>query len=212
MLKTRDFRYEFLRLYFNTRLRAANNFPAGAGQIVRWNQFLLGHIPFLAGQTSIIIIILNSKFFPYQRKRPDKLSGHLRIWPDKTYFWPDIVRWPAVICSPATGFLNYQKTFNGVWTRDLAIPVQRSNQQSYEATNVGSWSFMTSNQPVKNGCEVIYEMKCNGIAGSQVQTPLKSWLFQASIRNCVHNCEDHSLLKNHFLSQPYNGFDLDFFF
>ena len=33
--------------------RAANNFPAGAGQIVRSNLFLLGHIPFLAGQTSI---------------------------------------------------------------------------------------------------------------------------------------------------------------
>ena len=30
--------------------RAANNFPAGAGQIIRSNQFLLGHIPFLAGQ------------------------------------------------------------------------------------------------------------------------------------------------------------------
>mgnify|MGYP006896111697 FL=1 len=29
--------------------------------------------------------------------------------------------------------------FNGVWTRDLAIPVQRSNQLSYEATDVGSW-------------------------------------------------------------------------
>ena len=32
---------------------------------------------------------------------------------------------------------------------------------------------------------------------SEVQTPLKSWLFQASIRNClncVHNCDDHSLL------------------
>ena len=31
----------------------------------------------------------------------------------------------------------------------------------------------------------------------RVQTPLKSWLFQASIRNClncVRNCEDHSLL------------------
>ena len=25
--------------------------------------------------------------------------------------------------------------FNGVWTRDLAIPVQRSNQLSYEATD-----------------------------------------------------------------------------
>ena len=29
-----------------------------------------------------------------------------------------------------------------------------------------------------------------------VQTPLKSWLFQASLRsclNCVHNCDDHGL-------------------
>ena len=33
--------------------RAANNFPAGSSQIVRSNLFLLGHIPFLAGQTSI---------------------------------------------------------------------------------------------------------------------------------------------------------------
>ena len=35
------------------------------------------------------------------------------------------------------------------------------------------------------------------IARSRVQTPLKSWLFQASIRNCincVHNCDDHSSL------------------
>ena len=39
-----------------------------------------------------------------------------------------------------------------------------------------------------------------GIARSRVQTPLKSWLFQASdIRNClncVHNWDDHSLLNN----------------
>ena len=48
--------------------------------------------------------------------------------------------------------------FNGVWTRDLAIPVQCSNQLSYEATDVGSWSFVSSNDPVKNGCEVIYEI------------------------------------------------------
>ena len=45
-----------------------------------------------------------------------------------------------------------------VRTRDLAIPVRRSNQLSYEATDVGSWSFVSSNEPVKNGCEVIYEM------------------------------------------------------
>ena len=48
--------------------------------------------------------------------------------------------------------------FNGVWTRDLVIPVRRSNQLSYGATDVGSWSFVSSNEPVKNGCEVIYEM------------------------------------------------------
>ena len=34
-------------------VRAANNSPAGAGQIVRSHLFLLGHMPFLAGQTSI---------------------------------------------------------------------------------------------------------------------------------------------------------------
>ena len=38
-------------------IRAANNFPAGASQIFRSNLFLLGHISFLAGQTSIIIIL-----------------------------------------------------------------------------------------------------------------------------------------------------------
>ena len=49
--------------------------------------------------------------------------------------------------------------FNRVWTCDLAIPVQRSNQLSYEVTDVESWSFVSSNEPVKNGCEVIYVNK-----------------------------------------------------
>ena len=48
------------------------------------------------------------------------------------------------------------QAFNGVWTRDFAIPVRRSNQLSYEALDVGNWSFVISNEPVKNGCEVIY--------------------------------------------------------
>ena len=47
---------------------------------------------------------------------------------------------------------------NGVWTRDLAIPMRRSNQLRYEATDVGSWSFVGSNEPVRNKCEVIYEI------------------------------------------------------
>ena len=40
--------------------------------------------------------------------------------------------------------------FNGVWTRDLAIPVQWSNQLSYEATDVGSCSFVGPKKPVRN--------------------------------------------------------------
>ena len=48
--------------------------------------------------------------------------------------------------------------YNWDRTRDLVIPVQRSNQLSYEATNVGRWSFASSYKPVKNRFEVIYEM------------------------------------------------------
>ena len=47
--------------------------------------------------------------------------------------------------------------FNGVWTRDLTIPMRRSNQLSYEATDVGTWSFVDSNEPVRD--ERLY-MKC----------------------------------------------------
>ena len=45
--------------------------------------------------------------------------------------------------------------FNGVWTRDLTIPVWWSNQLSYEATDFGSWSFVGRKEPVRNECDVI---------------------------------------------------------
>ena len=48
--------------HFDRPPTAANNFLAGAGQIVRSNLFLLGHIPFLAGQTSMMIILNLSLF------------------------------------------------------------------------------------------------------------------------------------------------------
>ena len=51
-----------------------------------------------------------------------------------------------------------RQDLNRVWTRDLAIPVRRSNQLSYEATGVGSGSFVGYNEPVRNECEVIYEI------------------------------------------------------
>ena len=48
--------------------------------------------------------------------------------------------------------------FIGVWTHDFLILVWHSNQLSYGATDVGSWSFVGSNEPVSNECEMIYEM------------------------------------------------------
>ena len=53
--------------------------------------------------------------------------------------------------------------FNKVWSRDLAIVVRRSNQLNYEATDVGSWSFVSSNHPVKNGWSDIWNVSYIGL-------------------------------------------------
>ena len=56
--------------------------------------------------------------------------------------------------------------FNRVWTRDLPILVQRSNQLSYEATVIGSWSFVGPREPpespklVKHGVIKKTNMSC----------------------------------------------------
>ena len=41
------------------------------------------------------------------------------------------------------------RSFNGIWTCNLAITVRYSNQLSHEATDVGSWSVMCLYVPVK---------------------------------------------------------------
>ena len=57
--------------------------------------------------------------------------------------WNQVKLWSSQLW---TQFLQLRREawkiqdFNGVWTRDFAIPVRRSNQLSYEATDVGSWS------------------------------------------------------------------------
>ena len=42
----------------------------------------------------------------------------------------------------------------GVWTCDPATAVQCSNQLSYEAADMGSWSFGGPKEPTRNDCEV----------------------------------------------------------
>jgi len=61
-------------------------------------------------------------------------------------------------CSRRAFHLRSRKRYNSeniiltaTWTRDLAILVRRSNQLSYEATDVGRWSFVSCNEPVRNG-------------------------------------------------------------
>ena len=42
--------------------------------------------------------------------------------------------------------------FSGVWTHDLTISLRRSNQLSYEATDIESWSFVGPKELVRNEC------------------------------------------------------------
>ena len=78
--------------------------------------------------------------------------------------------------------------FNGVWTRDLAVPVRRSNQLSYEATDVGSRSIVGSYVPVKvkNESDVyeINHMNCGNETAMKPKWKVLNF-FQASLRNCI---------------------------
>ena len=115
--------------------------------------------------------------------------------------------------------------FNGVWTCDLAIPVQCSNQLSYEATVFCSWSFVGSNEPGRNECEMIYIYRIADVKSSKLWS---SHGYERNLSNCVyseviwmntkryiHNRKDHSLLDftsevlymkhfiYHFMSIPH---------
>ena len=101
--------------------------------------------------------------------------------------WNQVKLWSSQLW---TQFLQLRKEtwkiqdFNGVWTRDLVIPVRRYNQLSYEATDVGSWSFVGSNVPVRNAWK-FQDFNLNDFS-------LNFSGFFTNCKNCVHNCEDHS--------------------
>ena len=48
-----------------------------------------------------LVTIKQLNFSERVSKGPDKISGNPRICPVNTEFWPNIVRWPVVSCSPA---------------------------------------------------------------------------------------------------------------
>ena len=73
------------------------------------------------------------------------------------------------------------QAFNGVWIRDLAIPVRCSNQLSYEATDVGSWSFVGSNGPVRNESMTKWYMKLIIYEIKHIWTAVHIWLISYTI-------------------------------
>ena len=94
----------------------------------------------------------------------------------------------------------WKSHFNGVWTRDLAIPVRRSNQLSYEATDVGSWSCVSSNEQGLIRTHTWPAPNVSGFIAQMVKAShgfkLKSWLFQTSI----HSQLVHMHIRYHFIA------------
>ena len=72
--------------------------------------------------------------------------------------------------------------FHRVWTRDLPILVQCSNQLSYEATDVGSWSFVGPKEPVRNEFEVIYEIFHILNCGCEIK-----WAMILAVMNAIYS-------------------------
>ena len=66
--------------------------------------------------------------------------------------------------------------FNGVWTCECVVLVRCSNQLSYEATDVGSWSVMCSYVPVKEmNVTDVYEI--NHISTAEMKSS-EEWSLQ----------------------------------
>ena len=104
-----------------------------------------------------------------------------------------------------TQFLQLRKEvwksqdFNGIWTRHFAIPVRRSNQLSYEPTDVGSWSFVRSNVPVRNEPTMKWYMKWI-IYELRIWNQVKLWSSQLWTQFL-------QLRKEVWKIQDFNGFE-----
>ena len=113
--------------------------------------------------------------------------------------------------------------FNGVWNRNLAIPVRCSTNWAMKPLTLGAgqlwvhiWfisyiinthffqgNIWTHNWPSANVSGFIAQLveHRTGIASTRVQTPLKSWIFfffLGFLRNCINcvHCDDHFLFNS----------------
>ena len=119
-------------------------------------------------------------------------------------------------------FRRRQSTITAAWNRASATQFQRCNYTEPHCLSTSECSIKSVQQfpamkKVVVNAQVTYErnsfkwlMSLEWIR-SRVQTPLKSWLFQASILsclNCVHNCDDHSSLDFKIRSSIYETFHI----
>ena len=98
----------------------------------------------------------------------------------------------------AIGYIEGWKyeDFNVDWSCDCVIPVGRCNQLSYKATDIGSLSYVGSNEPVRNEC-CSYMWNISYIElrmWNQVSYDPRS--YQSNLCNCVS--------RNRKKSQDFN--------
>jgi hypothetical protein len=58
-----------------------------------------------------------------------KISAKVRIWPDNFAFWPDIVRWPAVIPRPVKGVRGGYQDFEQLFRVRSLINILNSRRK-----------------------------------------------------------------------------------
>ena len=94
--------------------------------------------------------------------------------------------------------------FNRVWTRELAILVRHSNQLSYEATDVRSWSFVGPKEPVR----IKYEVIIRNISYIELrmwnQVSYDPRSYKSNLCNCLYRSLKKSGLQRGLNLGPHN--------
>ena len=109
--------------------------------------------------------------------------------------WNQVKLWSSQLW---TQFLQLRKEawkiqdVNGIWTRDLAIPVQRSNQLSYDYIYISHWRWeLESDVPVRNESTMKWCMKWI-IYELRIWNQVKLWSSHlwTQFLNCVKKLEN----------------------
>ena len=135
-------------------------------------------------------------------------NANLHLWAGIPYLerHQDVSRWSASYSS-----MKYTNNFFPRKNKPLILKSCRLRVHSVMLALLFMWSdiWTVSYFELRVWNQVSYDHRSydrnlsnwlerrTGTARSRVQTSLKSWLFQASVRNCVnfdHNCDDHSWL------------------